>query len=406
MSSRPPRLVVLAHASVLDRGGYARRVLDCARTLTRAFEGAAVEVVSLESPTRRRDAAAVAAVRAEAAAFGATLEVVGAWPRRRGFVRLSDALAVRAVARRLRGADLVHAHGPRAARTALRAAAGGSVRVVVDVHGDRAAEGRLERGESDALSTPPDPAEASVVTEAAGVVYASEALARRFPASPSAPTGVVPCLVDEARLLDDAVAEEARTSLRRAWGLSGDEWLAAYAGSLAAWQEFPRVAALSKHLVGRVPQFRLLVLTPDRAAATALLDAAGLPRGTFRVLSPPSDEVVRTLAAADSGLLLRRPCVANAVAYPTKAGEYLAAGLSIVTTDAVDAIVSLVARHPVAGISVPWASEDEVVAARLAGATRPSPPAERAARRALARGALSGAAAVPVYRRVHGALLG
>jgi len=47
-----------------------------------------------------------------------------------------------------------------------------------------------------------------------------------------------------------------------------------------------------------------------------------------------------------------------------------------------------------------------VIAARLAGATRPGSAAERAGRRALAREALSGVAAAPVYRRVHGALLG
>ncbi len=406
MPSSPPRLVILAHASVLDRGGYARRVVDCARTLRATFADASIRLLSVESPTRRADRAAVAELTHAVTAFGAELDVVAAWPRRRGFARISDALAARAVARRLRnfGADRVHAHGPRAAATALRATHGTGVRVVVDVHGDRAAEARLERGTADDASTPTDLAESRVVALADGAIYASEALSRRFPAPRDAPTGVVACVVDASRVRSDADAEARRAALRRTWGLSGDEWIAAYAGSLATWQEIPRVVAVARHLTERVPQFRLLFLTPERERATALLRAGGLPSGSFRVLSPPPNEVVDTLSAADAGLLLRRPCVANAVAFPTKAAEYLAAGLSIVTTDAVEAIVGLVSRRPIAGIVVPWSVEDDVLAARLAGESRPDSPAERAARRAIVREELSSAAAVPVYRRVYDAL--
>ena len=406
MSPIAPPLVVLAHASVLDRGGYARRVIDCARAARAALDGAAVRVLSIESPRRRADRAASEEVAGELRASGAEFEIVPSWPRRRGLAALSDGLAARAIAGRLRrcGAALVHAHGPRAAATALRSARGTCVRVVIDVHGDRAAEARLDRGEADDAATPPDAVEARAVASADGVIYASDALSRRYPPRAGAPSGVVPCLVNTSRVRVDIDAETTRIAMRRRLGLSGDEWIAAYAGSLAPWQEVPRIMALARHLIERVPQFRLLFLTPERERAIAMLRAGGLAEGRFHVLSPASSEVVDTLLAADAGLLLRRPCVANAVAFPTKAAEYLAAGLAIVTTEAVEAIVGLLTRRPVAGIVVPWAAEDDVMAARLAGATRPDSPDERAARRAIAREELSNAAAVPVYRRVYGAL--
>lgn len=408
MRTGSPRLCVLAHASVLDRGGYARRVLDCARTLRTAFAGAAITIVSVESPTRRCDAAATDEVRAACATLDADLVVVGAWPRRMGLAALADRRSAREVARRLArdGVDLVHAHGPRAARAALAAAYGTRIRVVVDVHGDRAAEERLERGERDSLDTPPDPAEAGLVASADGVIHASDALAQRFPPRAGAPTGVVPCLLDPARIRGDADAQARRDELRRELGLSGEEWVAAYAGSLATWQEVPRVVALAQHLVERVPQFRLLVVTPERERAIALVRAGGVAEGRFRVLSPSADAVVDTLLAADAGVLLRRPAVANAVAFPTKAAAYLAAGLALVTTDAVRSLAELVARRPVAGHVLSFEAEDAVLAARLAGASRPSSAAERAARRAIAREELSLDAAVPVYRAVHGAVLG
>jgi glycosyltransferase involved in cell wall biosynthesis len=212
----------------------------------------------------------------------------------------------------------------------------------------------------------------------------------------------VPGLVDPARVRADEDAEATRAAMRRRLGLSGDEWVAAYAGSLASWQEIPRVIALARHLIERVPQFRLLFLTPERERAIAMLRAGGLAEGRFRVLSPAARDVIDTLLAADAGVLLRRPCVANAVAFPTKAAEYLAAGLAIVTTDAVESIVGLLTRRPIAGIVVPFSAEDDVLAARLAGATRPDTPEERAGRRAVAREELSGAAAAPVLRRVYG----
>lgn len=402
----PRRVVVWAHASVLDRGGYARRVLDAAATWRDAFPGATVTVATVESPRALRDPTARAEVQHGLSAHGVDLVVVHGWPRRWGLARLADGFAARAAARLFArtGADLVHAHGPRAARSALAGARRvPSVRVVVDVHGDRAAETRLERGEPDGASTAPDPAERAVVASAAGVFHASEALAARFPAGPGRPSAVVPCLVDDARIPADDAAEAARTAARRAWGLAGDEWVVAYAGSLASWQEVPRLAAIVRHAADRVPQLRCLVVTPAKAEAAALFARAGLPRGKVMVVSPPSEEVVRTLAGADAAALLRRPALANHLAFPTKLAEYLAAGLDVVASDACPAVAGAVTAAPGLGQVVPWAADDATFAARLAGAARPGTAAERASRRAYARAALARSAAVPAYRRVGAA---
>jgi|GEM_PF-3043393 len=402
--SAPRRVIVLAHASVLDRGGYARRVLDAAATWRDAFPAAQVSVATVESPRALRDPAARAEVQRGLASHGVDLHVVHGMPRRWGLARFADGLAARAVARLVvrSKADLVHAHGPRAARTALAAArrAGTATAVVVDVHGDRAAETRLERGEADDTMTAPDPAEVAAVAAAAGVLHASPALAARFPAGAGRPSAVVPCLVDDARIPSDAAAETARVAARRAWGLAGDEWVVAYAGSLAPWQELPRVAAIVRHAADRVPQLRVLVLTPARAEAAALFARAGLPRGTVVVASPPSDAVVTTLAGADAAVLLRRPALANHLAFPTKLAEYLAAGLDVVASDACPAVAAALAAAPGLGQVVAWTADDATWAARVAGAARPASAAERAARRAYARRTLARSAAVEGYRRV------
>ncbi len=120
----PQRVLVLAHASVLDRGGYARRVLDAAATWRDAFPAAQVTVATVESPRALREPAVRAEVQRGLASHGVEFHVVHGWPRRLGLASFADGLAARAVARFLVRAkiDLVHAHGPRAARTALEAA--------------------------------------------------------------------------------------------------------------------------------------------------------------------------------------------------------------------------------------------------------------------------------------------
>jgi glycosyltransferase involved in cell wall biosynthesis len=400
------RVAVLAHASVLDGSGYARRAIDAAHAWRRVLPDGEVVLATFESPRRLRDREARARVQREVEAGRARFVVLHAVPRRLGLARLSDAAAARAVRRFLEREkiELVHAHGPRAARTALRGAEGLSARVLADVHGDRAAEVRLERGEPDPADVAPDAREARAASEAAGVAYASPALARRFPAGADRPSAVVPCLVAAARIPSDAEAERAREEGRTRLGLAPEDHVVSYAGSLAPWQEVPRLARLLAAAAALEPRLRVLFLSPDARGATRALSAAGVPAGLLRVESPPADRVIASLLAADAGVLLRRPALANALAFPTKVAEYLAAGLSLVASDAVPAIVEVVETSAGVGEIVPWDATDVTWADRIAVLARPATPAARAARRGLARTRLSSDATDPAYRTLLAAL--
>ena len=175
----------------------------------------------------------------------------------------------------------------------------------------------------------------------------------------------------------------------------------AYAGSLASWQEVPRLAQIVRHALDRGPQARVLLVTGERAKAEGLLAAAGIAKGLSAVLSPRADGVVDTLLAADAGVVLRRPALANALAFPTKFAEYLAAGLEVVVSDAVPAVASRVAANPALGHVLPFSADDATWAARVVGAAKPSGAAARAARRAYARERLSWAVAEPLYQGLY-----
>ncbi len=276
------------------------------------------------------------------------------------------------------------------------------MKVVVDVHGDRAAETRLERGIPDDERTPPDPRESEVVLRADAVVHASAALSRRFPAAPGRPGVVVGCLVAASRIPEDVEAERLRREGRERLGFGEGDRVVAYAGSLAPWQEIPRLLSIMARAMAEDSALRLLLVTPSPRGTEAALSKAGVRRARTHVVSPEADRVIETLLAADIGVLLRRPALANHLAFPTKVAEYLAAGLWILGSDAVEAVVSLLRQEPSLGRVVPWATED----AGWASSLRTDVPGTvvRADRRAFARARLSWAGGDGEYRRLYAAL--
>lgn len=62
------------------------------------------------------------------------------------------------------------------------------------------------------------------------------------------------------------------------------------------------------------------------------LERCGIGPGDYRVLRAEPEDVGRYLAAADAGLSFVRPCFSKISSSPTKIGEYLAAGLPVVST--------------------------------------------------------------------------
>ena len=119
---------------------------------------------------------------------------------------------------------------------------------------------------------------------------------------------------------------EARAALREELGILPEQLVVIYCGSVQPWQCLPESLGLFGHLRAARPNAHLLMLTPDldegRALARGLLD-----ENAYTVVSALHREVPRYLAAADIGLLLRRPTPRNAVASPTKFAEYMACAL-------------------------------------------------------------------------------
>jgi glycosyltransferase involved in cell wall biosynthesis len=136
---------------------------------------------------------------------------------------------------------------------------------------------------------------------------------------------VIPCCADFARLAPGD--RDVRASL----GL-GDGPLMIYVGKLTGVYMDREMADFFATARRTQPDLSFLVLTQSPAdSITDELKGAGVPETAYRVTSAAADEVGDYLAAADYAICFCHPKPSLVAASPTKIGEYLAAGLPVVS---------------------------------------------------------------------------
>ncbi|MET0556523.1 MAG: glycosyltransferase [Vicinamibacteria bacterium] len=321
----------------LDEPLVATQVRPYLREL--AARGHRVHLLTFE--TARRDAAATDALRQALSAEGI------AWHALRYHRRPSLPATLYDIARgvlrglglaRRHGIDLVHARSHVGAAVALPLRTLARLPFVFDVRGllpdEYADAGHWRRGGlkyrlGKAMERVFFRRAAALVvltdTVRADLRAAGGPLAARDPADVT----VIPCCVDLDRTPWDETARAAERS-RRGW--SGRRVII-YVGKLGMWYLDAEMARFFARAHRRDPRFFLQVLTVSPAdALRQALAAAGVPADAFDVRAVPPDQVAGVLHAADAGLSLIRPCVSKRSSSPTKVGEYLAAGLPVVST--------------------------------------------------------------------------
>lgn len=160
----------------------------------------------------------------------------------------------------------------------------------------------------------------------AGAAFVSEQL-RTLLASEigDRPSWVTPCFALEDEFFFDAAL---RAKTRATLGITDDEAVFLYSGSLVGYQRFDEAIELVRTVLGTGRKARLLVVSPDPEAVRPMLSR--LPADRAICISASLSEVNAYLNAADFGLLLRDSDSVNRVAFPTKFAEYGLTGLKIV----------------------------------------------------------------------------
>jgi glycosyltransferase involved in cell wall biosynthesis len=172
--------------------------------------------------------------------------------------------------------------------------------------------------------------EARLLHSADGLVTLTRRILDRLPAQdgigPDRPTTVIPCSVDSGVFRP---SEEWRREVRSHLGW-GDEPVVVYSGSLGSWYRIGEMLDFFEAAREEIAGLRFLVLTPQLALVEHEVRSRQLV-GRVVARTVPPDAVPRYLAAGDAGICFLGRHTSKDASSPTKYGEYLAAGLPVVT---------------------------------------------------------------------------
>ncbi len=155
------------------------------------------------------------------------------------------------------------------------------------------------------------------------------------------PVHVIPCCVEVERF---GIAGD-----KSALGIIGNPVIA-YVGSLGTWYMGEEMVKLFKELLRVRPQAVFLVLTQSPEVAHELFVRQQVPTERYAVHTARPEEVPQFLAVADCAVAFIKPCYSKLSSSPTKIGEYLAAGLPLISNRGIGDIDELVEDNNVGAL--------------------------------------------------------
>ena len=170
----------------------------------------------------------------------------------------------------------------------------------------------------------------AAIRRAAAIVVLTERVRRLlFDGRPGAPVTVIPCCADI-----DALHVEPGTRDRMRARLNLDATpVMVYLGKTGGWYLESEMADLFALAREQITGLHFLVLTQsDPEAIRGELERRGVGAGDYTITSAPPGQVGAYLSACDFAISFIEPSPSKIASSPTKIGEYLAAGLPILST--------------------------------------------------------------------------
>jgi len=187
------------------------------------------------------------------------------------------------------------------------------------------------------------------IRRADGMVMLTESVRRHlFGSNGGGPSReVIPCCADLTSLNGNAAGTDVRGLLR-----ADERPVMIYVGKFSGWyleREMVEFFAAARTVR---PGLLFVVLTQsDRAIIEAEFRRAGIPPEDYRVTRAAPEEIGAYLSVGEFGLSFVRPCFSKISSSPTKIGEYLAAGLPVVSTAGIGDVDALL-EGPGVGVLV------------------------------------------------------
>ena len=187
-------------------------------------------------------------------------------------------------------------------------------------------------------------------------------LAKRYPGiNIKEKTSVIPTGVDIDKIY---YSENTRKKVRKELNLQ-DKFVIVYIGNAYySWQNVYRTIEVFRLIKNKVMPNAFLILLirkQDHQIVDKSLMELGISKEDYHLRVVPHDAIHGYLNAADLGVLLRHPHVMNEVASPGKFGEYLAAGLPVLTTKVVAKYLEEISKNNYGIILNDMDDDDEIL---------------------------------------------
>ena len=185
----------------------------------------------------------------------------------------------------------------------------------------------------------------SGLRRADGVVTLTEAVRPHlFEGDGRSASYVIPCCADLEAI---GARLDQRDAVRSELGIEGRPVMA-YVGKFTGWymeREMVDFFAAARRL--QPDLFFLVITQADRGVIERELTRVGVKGPDFLITRTKPEEVGRYLAAADFGISFIRRCFSKISSSPTKIGEYLGAGLPVLSSAGIGDLDRLLGRERV-----------------------------------------------------------
>ncbi len=161
------------------------------------------------------------------------------------------------------------------------------------------------------------------------VIVLSKPFEKHYQAiQPNIRTTVVPCAVDTSQFLWNL---DWRNEIRTQMGWQDNLMLIYVMGHYVPYQDFEQVLSFSETFIQENPSAMLLVVSPDKDKLIQRIEKSSLHKKQWFITEASGQYLNKLLCAADCGLLMRVSSLVSVVSSPVKLGEYLAAGLPVLS---------------------------------------------------------------------------